>query len=117
MPLKVYYLDDEGALCETFFDNFSDEKIQIQTFTEPSLFIEVANKNPPDLVFIDYRLPGTTGDKVAQNLPPHIPKYLVTGDLLVKPDYKFIAILEKPTRHKLIETIFEHHLEQMQKAG
>ena len=56
-------------------------------------------------MFIDYRLPQTTGDDVAQKLDPSIPKVLITGDHHVQTTYQFIACLEKPTKDEDIFAI------------
>ena len=105
MPLKVLFLDDEPLLGENFADEFSSEAVQVDTFTEPKLAIAHAIKYPPDLIFLDYRLPGTTGDEVAQLMAPGIPKYLLTGDLSVKTKYAFTAIFTKPVDPKNILTV------------
>lgn len=96
MQLRIYYVDDEEALCEAFSDYFSSKKVVITTFTDPTLVIEAINANPPDLLFIDYRLPGMTGDKIAEAISPLIPKFLITGDLSVKTNYKFLKVFSKP---------------------
>ncbi len=96
MQVKIFFLDDEPDLCEIFLDEFSSEVIQVSAFTDPKVAIAEVFSCPPDVIFIDYRLPNTTGDLVANNLPPHIPKYLVTGDSLVSAPKGFEAVLAKP---------------------
>lgn len=96
MPLNVYYLDDEQALCDVFRDTYSSDDVHVLTFTEPSELIRQAKDTPPDLAFFDYCLPSTTGDKVAQALDPTIPKVLVTGDTGLVSDYPFTKIIYKP---------------------
>jgi len=96
MPIKVYYLDDEEALCENFADYFESEDVSVTTFVDPKLAIEAIKKCPPDLLFIDYRLQNTTGDEVAKALDPKIPKLLITGDITVKTECQFIRVFTKP---------------------
>jgi signal transduction histidine kinase len=96
MPLNVYYLDDEQALCDVFRDTYSSDDVHVLTFTDPAALIQQAKNSPPDLAFFDYCLPSTTGDKVAQALDPNIPKVLVTGDTGVVSDYPFLKIIYKP---------------------
>lgn len=107
MQLKILYLDDEEALCELFFDEFSSPDIQVMTFTDPKKAMEEARTTAPDLMFLDYRLPGTTGDEIAQSMPPQIPKYLITGDNDVKTTYKFVAIFHKPMSTEDIRKTFQ----------
>ena len=110
MSLKVFYLDDEPGLCEIFFDLFSSEKIQITTFSEPETAIKAIKENPPDLLFIDYRLPNTTGDEVALKLNNQIPKFLITGDIFIKTKYNFEKIFSKPYDDTEIQGILDRHL-------
>jgi CheY-like chemotaxis protein len=110
MPLKVYYIDDEKDLCENFSDFFSSPEIQVTTFTEPLKAIEAVKQNLPDVLFIDYRLPGTTGDELAKSIPAEIPKFLITGDIGLKVEYAFIKIFSKPYRPQEIQQVLEGYL-------
>lgn len=105
MPLKIIYLDDEPDLAELFADEFSSSEIEVSTFTEPEKAIAAVWSHPPDIIFLDYRLPGTTGDKVASAMPANIPKYLVTGDIAVKTDYPFLGVIPKPIKPEDISAI------------
>lgn len=96
MSLKVYYIDDEADLCENFADYFATKEIEVTTFTDPSQALDRAKINPPDIVFIDYRMPGTTGDEMAKLIAADIPKYLITGDIYVKTEYQFNGCFNKP---------------------
>jgi DNA-binding NtrC family response regulator len=107
MPLKIFYLDDEPALLEMFSDIFSSDNRVITTFSDPKTAIEAIRKTPPDILFIDYRLPTYTGDQIAQMLDPNIPKVLITGDMHIKCSYNFIAIFKKPYKASQIEEILE----------
>ena len=100
MPFRVYYLDDEPDLCEIMADILSSTAVTVETFQDVASLLSRCEKVKPDLVFLDYRLPGTTGDEVAQKLDPTIPKVLITGDIQVQTTYQFIAVLEKPTKDK-----------------
>jgi DNA-binding NtrC family response regulator len=95
MSLKVLYLDDETELCEIFFDGFSSDSIHIRVYSEPLEAIESSKCDPPDVIFIDYRMAGTRGDIVAQSMPPQTPKYLLTGDNTIQTDYPFVEVLSK----------------------
>jgi len=96
MQLKIIYLDDEPDLCEMFVDNFASPIVSIQTFTDPEAAITAINESKPDLVFLDYRLPETTGQEVATRLNPDMPKVLLTGDLSVDTRNSFIKVFHKP---------------------
>ncbi len=104
--LKVFYLDDEVELCENFSDLFSTNEVIITTFTDPKLAIEAIKKNPPDLFFLDYSLPGISGDEVAQNIDPCIPMVLVSGELSPVTVHQFVKIVKKPYKNKEILELF-----------
>ncbi len=109
MPLKIFYIDDEIDLCENFSDLFSSSQNQISTFLDPEKAIEDAKKSPPHIIFIDYRLTTTTGDKVAQIFDPKIPKFLITGEISLTTIYQFDKIILKPFSEDEILQILKFH--------
>ena len=110
MLLKVLYLDDEEDLCEIFMDLFSGNQFEIITFSNPVEAIEYLKNNEVDLIFLDYRLPGTNGDKVAQMIGGNTPKYLVTGEIVVECKYPYLQILKKPLEVSVIKNILKVRL-------
>lgn len=107
MALNVYYLDDELGLCENFEDWFSSADVNVKTFTDAQNAIDAIRAHPPDILFIDYRLVGTTGDVVAQSLNANFPIYLVTGDISAKTTFEFKKVILKPYSEKEIFGILE----------
>jgi DNA-binding NtrC family response regulator len=110
MRLKLYYLDDEPALLELFTECFASDNVEITTFADPVAFMKTMTDAPPDLVFLDYRLPNTNGDKIALTLDPNLPKALVTGDLTIKVEAKFEEVFKKPYRLDDVATFIEKHV-------
>lgn len=107
MPVKIYYLDDEILLSENFSETFSSDDVVIKCFSEPKAVIEATIADPPDIFFIDYRLPNTTGDVVAKKLPKHIPKALITGDINFPPGSDFIAVFQKPIDENTVQIFID----------
>ena len=116
MPLKVYCLDDEPALLEILVDMFASEEVQMMTFTDPRAAIEAIRLDPPDLLFVDYRLPNTTGLLVAKQLNATFPIYLVTGEINMPHDPVFRGILHKPMKMEAIEALIKS-AQQLKKAS
>lgn len=111
MKLNVYYIDDEQELCDIFVELNQSDQLNIKTFIDPFAAVAEAGKEPPDLVFLDYRLPGMTGDKVAVALNLAVPIYLISGDFNVKTDFKFTRIIGKPVDNTEIQKIIAEILE------
>ncbi len=107
MPLKIYYLDDETDLLELFVDSFSAPDRIITTFSVPEIAMNKILQDPPDILFIDFRLPGTTGDVIASKLDANIPKVLITGELELQPKSTFADIVRKPFSAADVEAIIE----------
>lgn len=107
MPMTVFFIDDESVLCDCFADEFSDPGITVKTFSDPKLALAEILKNPPDLIFLDYRMPGVTGEELATQMPSEIPKFLVTGELNMKTTFPFTAILKKPFEYEAIRAILD----------
>jgi DNA-binding response OmpR family regulator len=110
MPLKIYYVDDEPALLEMFVDTFSSPDLEITVFEDPKKAIAAIKASPPDLLFLDFRLPNTTGDKLALSIDPNIPKALISGDLSIKCEAKFDAYFEKPYKSSDVEAFIRKYL-------
>lgn len=104
------YLDDDPVLCKLFAEIFKSDKINIDTFLNAKEAILAVKKNHYDMVFLDYRLPETNGDLVAQIMPKDIPKYIITGEVSVATVYKFKKVLHKPFNATLINELLENML-------
>jgi DNA-binding NtrC family response regulator len=100
MSFKIYYLDDEPDLCEILYYTLTSDEILVETFQDDLLLIERCELIKPDLVFLDYRLLGTTGEEVAMKLDPQIPKVLITGEINMKTDFSFVEIIKKPFKEE-----------------
>lgn len=92
----VFFVDDEPELCELYQDIFASKQVVVKAFVSPSDMLIEIKLSRPHLVFLDYRMPGMRGDEVAKLLPEDIPKYMITGEANVRPDYQFVKILDKP---------------------
>lgn len=103
-------MDDEQDLCEIFTELNQFDKVLIRTFVDPELAVAEALREKPDLVFLDYRLPGVTGDKVAEALQLDVPIYLISGDLNVKTSFNFVKIIGKPVNNSEIQKIITEHI-------
>ena len=79
-----------------FVDDFATNDVHIRAFVDPETAIREIIREPPDLVFLDYRLPNTTGDEVAMKIDGAIPRALISGDLRVQPSQSFVKIFSKP---------------------
>ncbi len=110
MQLKIVYLDDEPDLLEIFTDEYASDQFAIRTYSNVNEAIAAIKSDPPDLIFLDYQLPGTTGDKIALSLDPGIPKYLITGNLSVKLEANFAKVLQKPIDFQAVRTILDQAL-------
>lgn len=111
MSLKLVYLDDEAMLCEIFKEMISTEVISITTFSKAEEAIEYINSNNTDIVFLDYRLYNITGDEVAQKLPTDLTKVLISGDISIKTNYKFIKTFQKPVDYSEIKVFIKNFTE------
>lgn len=109
MPFKIIYLDDEEDLLEIFVDAFSNDEIQVRAFADVEPTLAEIQRNPPDLLFIDYRLKkGQTGDKIALSLDPNLPKALITGELDLEFSQEiFRKIFRKPYQFSDIESFIQ----------
>ncbi len=106
MNLKVYYVDDESELLVMFQDTFTTPEIKIDIFQNTDIALAKIKSDPPDLLFLDFRMFGMTGDELAAKVDPLIPKVLITGDLLTKNSQPYLQIIRKPYDEENILDIF-----------
>ena len=108
MSIKVMFLDDEPDICEIYKDFLTTSDIEVYVFSDPKEAITYAHQYPLDLIFLDYRMPGTNGDKVAQQMPKERRIFLITGEINIDTAYPFEKILSKPVNldelQKMIST-------------
>ncbi len=109
MSFKIYYLDDENDLLDAFSFFFASQTVEVCTFSNPQQMIEKSKAAPPDLFFLDYRLPSCTGPQVAAQLDQNIPKILVTGDPDMGPHELFANVVHKPYMPQQIKGIIKSY--------
>ncbi len=105
--LNVMFVDDEAGLCLIFVDEYAAEGVSVSTYTDPAKAIAAALREPPDLLFLDFRMPGTNGDLVAQAMPASIQKYLISGDIHVETKTNFILKFAKPMNFDAIAAVID----------
>jgi len=113
MPLKIYYVDDEPDLLELFCDIFSSPKVEITTFSNPDEALRTIKQNPPDLLILDHRLPQITGEQLALQVDPSIPKALITGEVNLQPSVRFEAVFEKPFSIDAVRAFIDSHIQTL----
>lgn len=113
--IRVLYIDDEPDLCDVFYDSFSDEGAELKVFSDPEKAIAASHSHAFDLAFIDYRMPGITGEEVARRLPEKTKKFLLTGESNPKSEYPFSAILAKPFEYDRIRQIITESIQDKSK--
>lgn len=117
MTLKVFYLDDEPDLLEMFADLFAAPDVQIVTCSDVDEAVARLRAERFDVVFLDYRLPGITGDEIARRLPPGPTLAMITGDLNVRTDVPFTSIFPKPYRREELQQFLREQLRRKENRG
>jgi DNA-binding response OmpR family regulator len=96
MSVKVVYIDDEPDMCTMFSDNFSSERIHVHTFSNSVEGLNFIKNSPPDLVILDYSMPGENGEQVAEKINRSVPIALISGELELVLKGKYARQFTKP---------------------
>lgn len=70
-PLKILVVDDDGGFVSSLATNLRSAGFKINTATDGIRAVEKAIKTKPDLILLDWRLPGGTGKWVYTTLQEH----------------------------------------------
>jgi DNA-binding NtrC family response regulator len=65
---RILVIDDEPALGENILRMLRQPGLLVTVCTEPAKALADALRNPPDLVFLDMRMPGMSGEEVFARL-------------------------------------------------
>ncbi len=71
MHKKIVVVDDELAILEVLSVILKMEGYDTQTFSSGERLVEKLEHNTPDLILLDFSLPGETGDSIARKLKSH----------------------------------------------
>jgi len=96
VQLTVVYIDDEPDMGQMFEDHFARGGIAVHCFTDPKTGLEAIPKLRPDIVLLDYRLPGKTAHQLLAHIDESIPVALISGDLDVPLGPRFVRAFAKP---------------------
>lgn len=102
---KIVFVDDEEAICMMLPMIFRAADVEVVAYSSPFLAIQECIKNPPDLIFTDFSMPGMNGVSLAKKMPPNIPIYLISGNLEIETESCFSGVLQKPCSFEQMEEI------------
>lgn len=116
MPLRVVLIDDEADLCQVFGDMFASPLVDVRTFTDPEAGVRACAEGV-DLVFLDYRLQGVTGEEVATRIAPEVPVAILTGEISLQPSDRVFQVFQKPWDYEEIFTVISGFLTRSGRAS
>ncbi len=67
-PARVLIVDDDPSICFTLSKQLSPLGVVVETETDPIRALEAARQRPPDVMLLDYMMPGTDGLSVLRQL-------------------------------------------------
>ena len=82
MNYYIHIIDDEETLLISFKSFFSQKGYQVTTSTSGKEGLQKIKKKPPDLVFLDLKLPDLNGLEVLEkikSIDPEIAVIMMTG--------------------------------------
>jgi two-component system response regulator ChvI len=66
---RIIIVDDDGMFRESLAQNLSDVGFQIQCFSDgPTALRHLEEEGPPDMILLDWKMPGMTGIEVLRAL-------------------------------------------------
>ena len=115
MPTRVLLIDDEVTVTQVCADMLTSEGYLVRAENDPQSAVRTAREFRPDVVFLDYRMPGMSGADVAWTFAADaelrdIPLVVLTGwPEAARRDFfppSKVQIMAKPmTLHSLVDAI------------
>ena len=68
MTHKLFIVEDEPDLRDTLIYNFENEGFKVKAFSSGESFLDILQKNKPNLVILDLMLPGLSGLDICREL-------------------------------------------------
>ncbi len=81
-PKKILIIDDEYMVCETLKDILEDDGYQVRTSLNALNGLEEIEKETPDLILSDLKLPDISGLELLRRVKqerPHLEVIIMTG--------------------------------------
>lgn len=81
---KILVVDDEKEICDHLVEQMTEEGFLVQALQNPSKIRETIDEFQPDVLLLDYRMPGQSGAQVVKDLKAdakyrHLAMIIVTG--------------------------------------
>ena len=109
----IYFLDDEPSFCSIFQEYMSNFGYETHVFSEYEAAVAQVQIQVPDVMCIDYRLRGITGDEFVKYVPDSVIKILITGELNYENAPLFDAHLNKPFRLKELKNLIDDKFDSL----
>jgi two-component system phosphate regulon response regulator PhoB len=68
MPIKVLIVDDEASIRDMLVFSLSRAKMEALTATDATSALAIVNDNRPDIILLDWMMPGISGIDLARRL-------------------------------------------------
>lgn len=104
MAKHVLLVDDEKDFLETLSERLETRGLDVQTAADPSMALEIARRDPIDVIVLDLKMPGMNGLEFLQKIKEErdeLQVILLTGHATVNKGIEAVKlgaldVLEKP---------------------
>lgn len=121
---KIFLIDDDKFVLKSTAKKFRAYDVEVFTFLDPIEALDALVEHRPEIVFLDYNMPGLTGEelivKVSEvKLMNHCACYLLSGNNFDENEtvklrtLGFYNVFQKPIDIKTIEEVFKMQLSEI----
>lgn len=118
--IKIFLIDDDRFVLKATSKKFHDYDVEIRTFDNPEEALLAMADEKPQLVFLDYNMPGLTGEEVIVKVSEfklfnEVALYLLSGshfddnEVVKLRTLGFYNVYKKPLLRESIHEIFQMH--------
>jgi len=120
-PLVILAIDDDPGMLRFYNVALADERVRVESLTDPLLAVELMEALNPDLILLDLTMPGIDGMETLRRIrlrDAEVPVVMITGDYSIESAVKAIQAgatdyLCKPVTPEKVCNIVQEAREQV----
>ncbi len=114
---KIFIVDDDSSILNIMEDMLIGENYDVYSFAAGKDAVENTEKEKPDIVILDYYLPGENAEEIVEKLRliagNHLPIILISASMQIEQKAEKLLVsdfIEKPFQRQVLLDVIKKNL-------